>query len=74
MEAIKFETSDIENLKDSFSIKTKTKKAEEDQVVVESIDLNRSGYDLFKSLDADPSIQDSKITKQSNETFSLENL
>jgi hypothetical protein len=59
MEVIKFEKSDVIE-KVSFTL---IKSDLDDQVLVDSVDLNKSGYDLFKSLDADPSLRESKVTK-----------
>ena len=59
MEVTKFEKSDVIEKVSLTLIKSDL----DDQVLVDSVDLNKSGYDLFKSLDADPSLRESKLTK-----------
>ena len=56
MEVTKFEKSDVIEKVSLTLIKSDL----DDQVLVDSVDLNKSGYDLFKSLDADPSLRESK--------------
>ena len=63
---IKFETSDVHP--------SSKKSDSDDQVLIDSVDLNKSGYALFQSLDADPSIRDSKSLLKDGADFEAEHI